>query len=109
MTGTNNENQHTRAPHEAIEQAACDSYGRLLAFLTARCHDVASAEDALADAFAAALQTWPRTGIPEKPEAWLLVSARRKLIDRARHSVVHAAAAHDLVAATEHAYEVAHD
>ena len=44
----------------AVEQAARDSYGRLLAYLSARSRDVAAAEDALADAFRIALETWPR-------------------------------------------------
>ncbi len=63
---------------------ARQSYGRLVAFLAARTRDVAGAEDALADAFAAALAHWPVSGVPEKPEAWLLAAARRKLIDAAR-------------------------
>jgi predicted RNA polymerase sigma factor len=50
----------------AVEQAARDSYGRLVAFLAARSHDVAAAEDALADAFEAALETWPQSGVPAK-------------------------------------------
>ncbi len=93
--------------HLAIEQAARDSWGRLLAFLSARSRDVAAAEDALADAFHAALETWPRTGVPEKPEAWLLVAARRKLIDAARHARVHEEAVPELQAATEQAWEMA--
>lgn len=60
------------------------SYGRLISYLSARSRDVASAEDALSDAFAAALRTWPVDGVPHKPEAWLLHAARRRLIDRAR-------------------------
>jgi RNA polymerase sigma-70 factor (ECF subfamily) len=57
------------------------SYGKLVAFLVARTHDVASAEDALSEAFASALATWPVQGCPQNPEAWLLTAARRKLID----------------------------
>jgi len=60
------------------------SYGKLVAFLAARTRDVAGAEDALAEAFAAALADWPRSGIPRVPEAWLLTVARRKLLDTAR-------------------------
>ena len=60
------------------------SYGRLVAFLAARTRDVASVEDALAEAFASALQDWPRNGCPANPEGWLLTAARRKLIDFAR-------------------------
>ena len=44
------------------------SYGKLVAFLVARTHDVAAAEDALSEAFAAALTNWPLTGCPQNPE-----------------------------------------
>ena len=60
------------------------SYGKLVAFLAARTGDVAAAEDALADAFAAALADWPASGVPRSPEAWLMAVARRRLIDAAR-------------------------
>src|SRR5207253_6339777 len=68
-----------------IESVARASYGRLVAFLSARTRDVAAAEDALGEALVAALGAWPRDGIPRSPEAWLLTAARRRLIDRARH------------------------
>jgi RNA polymerase sigma-70 factor (ECF subfamily) len=68
----------------AAERVARESYGRLLALLAARTRDVAGAEDALADAFAAALSAWPRGGLPANPEAWLFAAAKRKLIDAAR-------------------------
>ena len=60
------------------------SYGKLVALLAARTRDVAGAEDALSDAFAAALVDWPASGVPRAPEAWLLTVARRKLIDASR-------------------------
>jgi RNA polymerase sigma-70 factor (ECF subfamily) len=60
---------------------------------------VAAAEDALSDAFRAALESWPRDGVPDSPEAWLLTAARRRLIDAARHDKVHAQATPELVAA----------
>lgn len=66
------------------EETARASYGRLLAWLSSRSGDVAAAEDALAEAFRAALETWPKNGAPDSPEAWLLTAARRKLIDAAR-------------------------
>src|ERR1700742_3661094 len=72
------------AAHAAAEAVARRSYGKLVAFLSARTRDVAAAEDALADAFAAALADWPQSGIPNNPEAWLLTVARRKTIDVAR-------------------------
>jgi predicted RNA polymerase sigma factor len=64
------------------------SYGKLVAFLAARTRDVASAEDALSEAFASALADWPVNGCPSNPEGWLLTVARRKMIDfvRRRHS-----------------------
>jgi len=58
--------------HQAAERAARQSYGRLLAILSARTRDIAASEDALHDAFARALERWPLDGIPQQPEAWLL-------------------------------------
>jgi RNA polymerase sigma-70 factor (ECF subfamily) len=60
------------------------SYGKLVAFLASRTRDVAAAEDALSDAFAAALAEWPAGGVPANPEGWLTVVARRKIIDSGR-------------------------
>jgi RNA polymerase sigma-70 factor (ECF subfamily) len=68
----------------AAEAVARDSYGKLIAFLTARTGDMAGAEDALSDAFAAALSEWPKSGIPDNPRAWLASVARRKRIDQFR-------------------------
>jgi RNA polymerase sigma-70 factor (ECF subfamily) len=70
---------------DAAERAARESYGRLVALLAWRWRDLAAAEDALADAFAAALAHWPREGVPASPEAWLLTAARRRLLEAARH------------------------
>jgi RNA polymerase sigma-70 factor (ECF subfamily) len=69
---------------DVAESVARDGYGRLVALLAARTRDVVSAEDALADAFAAALADWPTKGVPDCPEAWLLAVARRKWIDATR-------------------------
>jgi RNA polymerase sigma-70 factor (ECF subfamily) len=73
------------------EAVARRSYGKLVAFLAMRTHDVAAAEDALSEAFASALADWPRNGCPSNPEAWLLTVARRKAIDmhrgRLRHEI----------------------
>jgi predicted RNA polymerase sigma factor len=60
------------------------SYGKLIALLAARTHDVAAAEDALSEAFTSALVNWPINGCPQNPEAWLLTAARRKMIDAMR-------------------------
>jgi RNA polymerase sigma-70 factor, ECF subfamily len=69
---------------EKAEAVARHSYGKLVAFLAARTGNVAAAEDALSEAFAAALEDWPERGCPDNPEGWLLTVARRKLIDTAR-------------------------
>ncbi len=66
------------------EQVARDSYGRLVAFLAARTRDIAGAEDALAEAFATALASWPVQGVPRNPDAWLLTVARRRQTDAIR-------------------------
>ncbi len=76
--------ERSNTAEATAERVARASYGKLVAFLAARNRDVASAEDALAEAFAAALQQWPQTGPPDNPEAWLLTVARRKQIDAAR-------------------------
>lgn len=74
----------------AAELAARNSYGRLVAYLAVRSQDISVAEDALGDAFLKALNTWPDKGVPDNPEAWLIVTARRRLIDIARRSQTHA-------------------
>jgi predicted RNA polymerase sigma factor len=67
---------------DAAGLAARDSYGRLLALLSASTNDIAAAEDALADAFERALRTWPARGVPAGPDAWLLTVARNRLRDQ---------------------------
>src|SRR5712691_5341959 len=74
--------------HRAIERVARESYGRLVAYLSANTRDVASAEDALSNALLAALTAWPRDGVPQNPEAWLLTTARHSFIDQVRQRQV---------------------
>jgi RNA polymerase sigma-70 factor (ECF subfamily) len=90
-----------RQSHETAEAVARRSYGKLVAFLAARIRDVAGAEDALSDAFAAALTDWPRNGIPARPEAWLITVARRKMLDGVRRRRTAEDAADDLRLITE--------
>src|SRR5437879_2195590 len=71
-------NVQARSTADAVARR---SYGKLVAFLAARTKDVAAAEDALSEAFLAALADWPIHGCPTNPEAWLLTVARRKVID----------------------------
>src|ERR1700676_2857792 len=74
--------------HRTIERVARESYGRLVAYLSSHTRDVASAEDALSNALVAALTAWPRDGVPQNPEAWLLTTARHSFIDLVRHRQV---------------------
>lgn len=83
--------------HAAAEQAARRSYGRLVAILSARTRDISASEDALADAFARALERWPVDGVPAQPEAWLLQVARRRTLDAWRHNRVQDEAAQTLL------------
>lgn len=98
--------EQTRA---AADTAARAAYGRLVAWLSAHNRDLAAAEDALGDAFLSALETWPERGIPDRPEAWLLAVARRRLIDRARQSARADAVEPDLVRQIEEAEMAAND
>ena len=84
----------------AAEAVVRRSHGKLVAFLASRTGDVAAAEDALSDAFEAALADWPANGVPANPEGWLAVVARRKIIDsgRRRRHVDEAAAPLRLIA-----------
>lgn len=68
-----------------VAALARDEWGRLLALLAGDFRDLALAEDALQDAVAQALASWPRDGRPASPVAWLLTAARRRAIDRLRH------------------------
>ncbi len=66
------------------EQVARASFGRLVAILAASTGDLQLAEDCLGDAFEQALRHWPESGIPDRPEAWLLTTARNRLRDVAK-------------------------
>jgi len=69
---------------QAVEQALRNSWGRLLALLARLLGSLDLAEDSLQDAFEAAVTAWQRTGVPDRPEAWLLTAARRRATDRLR-------------------------
>lgn len=88
-------------PVVLADEVARRSYGKLVAYLAARTRDVSAAEDALAEAFAASLADWPRSGCPDNPEAWLLAVARRKSIDMGRKQTRDRAAYERLAAMQE--------
>ena len=91
------------------ETAARASYGRLLSVLAARSRDIAASEDALSDAFVAALRHWPEAGVPDNPDAWLLTAARNNLKNAARHQSVVDASAMDLALLYDDAAPSSHD
>ena len=67
-----------------VEELFREEWGRTLAILARAIGDVELAEDAVQEAFAAALERWPREGAPANPGAWLLTTARNRAIDRIR-------------------------
>jgi len=68
----------------AVEAVFREEHGRIIATLIRVCKSFDRAEEAMQDAFAAALTAWPETGIPQNPAAWITAAAHRKLIDRSR-------------------------
>ncbi len=75
------------ATHRAIDAVWRIESARLIAGLTRIVRDVAVAEDLAQDALLAALEQWPESGIPEKPGAWLMATAKRRGIDALRRRV----------------------
>src|SRR5881227_298085 len=70
---------------QSIEAVFRQERTRVLAALARSLRDVELAEDVLQEAFASALVTWERRGVPNAPAAWLLTVARNRAIDRLRH------------------------
>jgi RNA polymerase sigma-70 factor (ECF subfamily) len=69
---------------DEIEAVFRDQYGRCVASLIRFCRDIDVAEEAVQDAFTAALARWPRSGMPPNPGAWITTTARNRAIDRLR-------------------------
>jgi RNA polymerase sigma-70 factor (ECF subfamily) len=67
-----------------VEELFRDEWGRTLAILARALGDVELAEDAVQEAFATALERWPKDGAPANPGAWLLTTARNRAVDRIR-------------------------
>lgn len=72
------------AVEEAITRAHHEEWARVVAGLARRFGDLDLAEDAAAEAYVAAVERWPRDGVPPNPGAWLTTTATRKAIDRLR-------------------------
>ena len=71
-----------------IEQIYREESGRILATLIRLLGDLDLAEEAVQDAFAAALVAWPKTGVPANPRAWLVSTGRNKAVDLLRRRAV---------------------
>src|SRR4026207_1519933 len=84
-----------------IETLYRSESGRILATLVRLLGDLDLAEEAMHEAFAAALESWPKTGIPDKPRPWLISTARFKAIDGMRRRARFDEAQKDLVAHIE--------
>jgi RNA polymerase sigma-70 factor (ECF subfamily) len=81
LSGTASRSAQASALFEAVFR---EEWGRTLASLARALGDVQLAEDAVQEAFAVALERWPRDGAPANPGAWLLTTARNRAIDRIR-------------------------
>src|SRR5215472_9362206 len=69
---------------ELVETIFRTQYGQVQAALISQFGDFSLAEDAVQDALVTALETWPIQGIPRNPGAWILVTSRRRSVDRIR-------------------------
>src|SRR5690606_14202217 len=67
-----------------IRELFRDNYGRAVASLTRVFGDIGLAEDAVQDAFTAAVARWPADGLPPSPPGWIITTARNRAIDRLR-------------------------
>jgi RNA polymerase sigma factor (sigma-70 family) len=73
-------------PHEIVQRLWREESARLVGALTRMTHDLALAEDLAQDAMVAALQQWPRDGVPANPAAWLMLTAKRRAVDSFRRA-----------------------
>src|SRR5215831_5295489 len=69
-----------------LDRIVREDAARIVAALIRRCGSFDLAEDALQDALMAAMATWPATGVPANPPAWVMAVAQRKLIDAGRRA-----------------------
>jgi RNA polymerase sigma-70 factor (ECF subfamily) len=86
------------AAKAAVDAAFRDEWGRVVATLIRTTGDWDLAEECAQDAFALALQRWPRDGIPGRPGAWLTTAARNRAIDVLRRKAVGAAKLREVAA-----------
>ena len=84
MSGSDERRPGPGVPAAAVDRAFREERAAVLATLIRHVGDFQLAEDAVQEAFAAAVATWPREGVPPNPGAWITVTARRRAIDRLR-------------------------
>jgi RNA polymerase sigma factor (sigma-70 family) len=73
-------------PHRAIEAVFRIEQAKLIAGLTRMVRDISVAEELAQDALVAALEQWPRSGLPDNPGAWLMAAAKHRAIDYFRRN-----------------------
>ena len=73
------------AHHHAIEAVWRIESARVIAHVARIVRDVGTAEDIAQDALVAALENWPKHGVPDNPAAWLMATAKHRALDRLRH------------------------
>jgi len=78
---------HQAVTASEIERVFREEYGRAVAILVRVFRDIDLAEEAVQDAFAAALERWPSSGLPPSPAGWIITTARNRTIDRLRREV----------------------
>ena len=91
--------------HQVIEGVWRIESAKVIAAVARMVHDVGLAEDLAQDALVAALEKWPESGIPDRPGAWLMATAKRRAIDQLRRRTLleqkHALLGHELEARRE--------
>src|SRR5881394_3224247 len=70
--------------NEAVQAVYNSDWGRIVATLIRSLGDFDLAEEAAQEAFTAAVDQWPESGVPDSPPAWIIQTARHKAIDRIR-------------------------
>ena len=84
-----------------LEQLYRDDFGRIIASLIRLIGDFGLAEEAAQEAFATAVEQWPREGVPQNPRAWIIATARHKAIDRIRRETRFASRREELIRHSE--------
>jgi RNA polymerase sigma-70 factor (ECF subfamily) len=93
----------------AVAEAFREEWGRIVATLIRTTGDWDLAEECAQEAFARALETWPRDGVPRRPGAWLTTTARNRARDRLRRAAVGAAKLREVEMLSRHDEPEDHD